>query len=328
MTFHTLSIGGATIDLFLRVPEEHCTETSAFLLPLGEKIEVKQIREACGGGAANTAVGLARLGCRAAFCGMLGSDLWGQFLHGELHKEGVHTESATIVDGETSSFSIVLSRANGERTILSETGTNRHFHRATFDQECVRSADWVYLNHIQSESCTLETDLVDIFTAKGSPPYTWNPGGCQIDVGLTAKENRALVEHATLLLLNQEEALRFTQRTDVLSALSILQKTGAKNICITNGSAGTIATEGKHLYTCPSITVNVTDTTGAGDAFGTGVTWALLQGKGLPDALRAGTLNAASVLQEMGAQRGLLTENAMIQKLLHVPLPLERTFLP
>lgn len=328
MTFRTLSIGGATVDLFLRVPEEHCTKTNAFLLPLGKKIEVKQIQETCGGGAANTAVGLARLGCTAAFCGMLSSDLWGQFLSGELRKEGVCTDNATIIDGETTRFSVILSNSSGERTILHEPGINGQLHRATFNQDSIRSADWIYLNHIPSESCALETDLVEILTARDSPRFTWNPGGCQIDIGLETEAHRTLAQHATLLLFNQEEATRFTKSTDALSALSLLRGTGAQNICITKGNAGVIATEGRYLYTCPSLPVNVTDTTGAGDAFGTGVTWALLQGKDLPSALHAGTLNAANVLQEIGAQRGLLTEKAMIQKLLRTPIHIERTFLP
>ncbi|TSC98729.1 MAG: hypothetical protein Greene101449_862, partial [Candidatus Peregrinibacteria bacterium Greene1014_49] len=53
------------------------------------------------------------------------------------------------------------------------------------------------------------------------------------------------------------------------------------------------------------------DTTGAGDAFTTGVTWALLTGLTLPDALIAGTINSGSVVGAIGAQAGLLTDIEM-----------------
>src|SRR3989338_4129977 len=116
----TLSIGGATYDLFVRTGQDlRCRTdgTCELALPLGEKIRGREVIEAPGGGACNTAVGLRRLGCDAAFAGILGSDQWGERLLGRLHKEGVSTNSATIVQGETSGFSLILSVSTGERVL-------------------------------------------------------------------------------------------------------------------------------------------------------------------------------------------------------------------
>ena len=103
----TLSIGGATFDLFVRTAtpvmlQKNGKGEKILALPLGAKIRVDQVIEACGGGAANTSVGLKRLGCEGHFCGIIGSDQWGERMLGTLQKEGVDVSSATVVEGETS----------------------------------------------------------------------------------------------------------------------------------------------------------------------------------------------------------------------------------
>lgn len=309
----TLSIGGATYDVFVRTGADLIdAKGKALTLPLGGKIRVKDVIEAAGGGAANTAVGLSRLGCDAAFCGVIGSDQWGDRMRESLTRERVDTRSATVVDGETSSFSVILSAGSGERVILYAVGTNAHLGDATFDRDAVRSRDWIYLNHLHEESCEITDDVVDGIAANAGVRLTWNPGGCQIERGIRHTENAALLRHTTLLLVNKEEALAFSGAKSAGDALTALRDAGVKNVCITDGSRGCIATDGATTYRCPVLPdTTVIDTTGAGDAFGSGCTWALLAGRDLPTALRAGTLNAASVVAVIGAQSGLLTHTQM-----------------
>lgn len=306
-----MSIGGATYDLFVRLPHEkiHSDEKSPFFtLPLGEKVRVQSVIETCGGGAGNTSVGLARLGCTASICSVVGADQWGDALRRNFQNEGVALESLTIVEGEMTSFSIILSGSSGERVILYDPGTNEHMHDALFDKASAAEVDWIILNHIHEQACVIEDDLIEILAKKGTR-LTWNPGGCQIDAGMKAKNNAHLLKLTTLLVLNKEEALRFTGEQSADAALQSLLKSGAKNICITDGKRGTAASDGQKLYRCPvSPDAKVIDTTGAGDAFTTGVTWALLTGHTLPEALIAGTINSGSVVGAIGAQAGLLTD--------------------
>lgn len=313
-----MSIGGATYDLFVRIKQDAlCKESgkAMFALPLGEKVHVDAVIETCGGGASNTSVGLARLACEALFEGVIGTDLWGERLLKNLQKEGVNTQYALIVEHEVSSFSIILSASKGERVILYTPGANAHLHKSNFDLEIMRKMDWVYLNHIQESSHDIQEDMVSVL-AQERPHLTWNPGGRQIAAGIAAKINSRLLPFTDLLLLNLEEALQFTHTSTLDDALAILLKSGARQICVTDGRRGVTATDGKKLYRCPcDDSVEVVDTTGAGDAFGTGVTWALLKGLPFPTALKAGTLNAASVVGAFGAQAGLLTETLMQSRL-------------
>lgn len=320
----TLSIGGATFDLFLTTDQSlihTCEGTSAFALPLGSKIRLRDVITTCGGGANNTAVGLARLGCNAAFSGILADDAWGEILLKNLHTEHVDTRFTTVIERETSSFSLILTAQSGERSILYDPGTNRHLHDVTFDRDAVHTMDAIYLNHIHADSCAIEDDLIDILTQNRSLHFTWNPGGTQIEAGMDTPHSSALIARATLLLLNKEEALAFTKNTSVRQALRTLAGAGARMICITDGKNGCTATDGNSLFHCPVLPCTVVDTTGAGDAFGCAATWALLTGKDLPTAMKAGTMNAMCVVGAIGAQSGLLTETQIVSKLQDTVLP-------
>lgn len=319
----TLSIGGATFDLFLSLSSDlahNCHGVQSFAFPLGAKINVNNVIGVCGGGANNTSVGLARLGCNAAFSGVLGDDQWGQEIARNMEREHVDMRYISIIENEPSNFSLILQSKNGERTILSHKSMDRHFHDVTFDREAVANVDAVYLNHIHEDSCEIENDLIDMLVSTPSISLTWNPGGCQIDAGFDAKGNRELLRTTTLILLNKEEALTFTKTENVRAALEVLTHAGVKHVCITDGANGSHATDGKHVYFCPAPSCTVVDTTGAGDAFGVGVTWALLTGKTLPMALKAGTINAVSVVESIGAQHGLLTDTQIETTLANSPL--------
>lgn len=319
----TLSIGGATFDLFVRTDQSiihECNGQEVFSLPLGEKIRINDVIHTAGGGAANTSVGLSRLGCTASFCGVLGDDQWGTALMDTFRSEKVSTALATVVDHETTSFSLILSATNGERVILNHPGTARHLQDATFDREAMKMVDAVFLNHIHKESCMIEDDIIDLFAQHSSVHLSWNPGGCQIELGLQEVHNKALVSHTDVLFLNKEEALAFTGAPTSTDALHILIETGATIVCITDGKNGSIGTDGTTIYHCPIAPGPVVDTTGAGDAFGCGVTWGILSGKDLPTSLRAGTINAMSVVGVIGAQAGLLTETLLLSELDRTPL--------
>jgi len=314
----TMSIGGATFDLFVVADHSviHKDERSrAFTLPLGSKIHIDDVIRTCGGGAHNTSVGLARLGCDASYCGVLGDDPWGEAILQNCQKEGVDTAHVTVVEDEATDFSIILTARSGERVILKHPGTSKHLQDATFAREAAAEVDWLYLNSIQEGACQIEDDIIRILVEIPHARLTWNPGGCQIEMGTDRPGIAALLRQTDLLLLNKEEALTFTREPDVLAAMKHLIARGTKAVCITDGAEGVLATDGTNVYHCLPADCAVVDATGAGDAFGTGATWALLSGKNLPTAVRAGTINAMSVVGSVGAQPGLLDLTTMERRL-------------
>ncbi|MDB4978928.1 MAG: hypothetical protein JWM56_1114 [Candidatus Peribacteria bacterium] len=306
----TLSIGGATFDLFAQ------TKFPMKNLEIGSKIPVKDVIEACGGGAANSSVGLSRLGCQAGFAGIIGSDQWGEKLLKNFQTEHVDTSSATIVDGEITSFSIIISVSGGDRIILYTSGANKHLHDSTFDREHAAGMDWIYLNRLHEDSCEIQDDLILMLCNLNGPGLTWNPGGCQIEQGADHLANRGLLAQTDILLMNKEEALAFGHVASTDEAHRLFHSMGVGISCITDSKNGATAFDGKNIYHCPVLAQNaIVDTTGAGDAFGVGMTWALLNKMDLPNCLRAGTINATSVISSVGAETGLLTDILMRKQL-------------
>ena len=83
---------------------------------------------------------------------------------------------------------------------------------------------------------------------------------------------------------------------------------GARSVVITDGKNGSSAIDEKgKIYSFGVLPANVVQKTGAGDAYTSGFLAAYTQGKDIEGAMRWGAANAASVIQEIGAQKGLLS---------------------
>lgn len=311
----TLSVGGATHDLFGE-PAEPLTSIEP-----GSKIRLRRVTERAGGGAANSSVGLARLGCQAHFAGVVGDDHWGRELIQTLQNEGVNTDSAIVVEGETTGFSMIVNVTSGDRVVFYTPGTNAHLNDATFDRAAMTQADWIYLTSLQETSISIEDDIVRHLLERQGAGLTWNPGGSALARGMQDPVLSALLRQTDILLLNKEEARQFTGEPHVTDALRALSRSGARTVVITDGKEGALSTDGTAVYRCPvPPDARVVDTTGAGDAFGTGMTWARLQGMDLPECLCAGTVNATSVIGAIGAETALLTDTEMRERLRSIPL--------
>jgi len=83
-------------------------------------------------------------------------------------------------------------------------------------------------------------------------------------------------------------------------------KLGPKIVVITDGNNGSYVGDGKLFVRAGVLPVDAYERTGAGDAFGSGALSAIIKGKSFEEALTWGTVNSASVIGYMGAQRGLL----------------------
>ncbi len=320
----TLSIGGTCYDLFVTLGEQTLSgidDGTQFRIPLGSKLRAQGVQGTCGGGAANTAVSFARLGCEASLASVMADDDWGKSVQHALKKEGVDTTHSTVVENEMSAFSLILHGKNRDRIIIASPGVTAHLHDITFDRDALRNADWVYMNSLHQDSCEIQDDILAAFGNAAAPKLSWNPGGAQIEEGLRAQHHKALLANTAVLLLNREEALRFAQAGTVEQAMERCQAAGAQIVCVTDGAGGATAQSAAGTFHCSALPCSAVDTTGAGDAFGSTLTWCIAQDWDLRKSLQASTINAVSVLQQTGAQPGLLTAKALQAALAKNPPP-------
>ena len=86
---------------------------------------------------------------------------------------------------------------------------------------------------------------------------------------------------------------------------------GMKMVVMTDGSRGSYCYDGSDFYKIGIIKAKVLESTGCGDAYASGFLSAIVSKKLIPEAMRWGTINSASVLSKIGSQEGLLTKKQM-----------------
>jgi len=335
------TVGGATFDIFVQADEQSIMTIETpesrhkwLSFPHGAKVSVKAVHETFGGGAANTAITFANMGFDVCFVGMIGEQ-YGEKVFENLRSKGIDCRYATQTNRERTGFSNIINTFDGDRTLLYYAGANRFFTEKELPLEALKHADWIFLSHLAQSKSRIPKALLALLKKHPHIKLVWNPGHEQIEEGV--KEWKPLLKHTEVLFLNKEEASQFTSvpyalagnkqddtekrecydcflppyADDCSAPLKAMVKAGAKIAVVTDGRNGAQAFDGENWYFCPVFSRKRVDTLGAGDAYASGFTSALIQGLALKTALLYGTINAGGVVNEPGAQNGLMTKKAI-----------------
>lgn len=313
-----LTVGGATIDALLQIEKArdviHLNRESKQLeIKSGEKIEVDSCTFSLGGNACNVAVGLSRLGFATGLCAEIGTDVFAQKIINGLRDERVNSSFLIQTPGAASSFAIALN-VESERTLFVEHVSRSHdFNLSNL------STQWMYVTSIGDSWQHAYRYIAQIASHK-KIQVAYSPGTHQLDTYY--EEVNMFFSLTQMLCVNKEEAARIArfyaqkEETDIANLLQILQSLGPKIISITDGARGAYAVDKEgamwHIDQFPQ---TVVERTGAGDAYATGFVAALMEEKTVSDAMRYGSLNAASVIGAIGAQKGLLTKEEMEERI-------------
>jgi sugar/nucleoside kinase (ribokinase family) len=315
MKYDITTIGDAFEDVFVS-PDMNVHSDRALgsgrgiTFEFGEKIPLKSVNYEIGGSACNAAVGFSRLGYNASIVTLLGDDTPMNRILDRLTEEGVDRYNI-IVDGKSQTGFSVIFNINGERTIF--------VYHAVKDYQNLRirrglKSKWYFIAPLGDKTETIEKRMIEDVAENGSL-IAWNPGSLQIEKG--ASHFRHLLNCTSILFLNKEEAVKFVDfpvRPQIEEVIKKLYSYGPKIVVITNGKEGAKAYDGKEFYDISSRPIQVTDSTGAGDAFAIGFLGRLMKEdwkaeipqEAVKEALKWGIENSVSVIQHIGAQKGLL----------------------
>lgn len=351
------TIGSATFDLFMRPQNQEVIRLSTpekreelFCLKYGAKVRVDEIHETFGGGATNTAVAFARQGMDAYPVVCIGRE-YGQPVMDNLRGNKVNTNFVHQNTAEKTSFSVILNIFDGDRTVLAYPGANQLLTEKMIPWKDMEKADWIFLGHLAQKDNAIPKALLKFLKKHPRIKLAWNPGHEQFLLG--TRKWAELLKRTEVLFLNKEEASQFSGKPyemasqkgkpvcklhakkgflppyadDVTEIMMEFFKYGPRHVVITDGRNGAQASDGKYLYFCPVETTKRVDTLGAGDAFASGFTGALILGKSLKESLIYGTLNATSVVSYYGAQQGLLTSAQLAARQKATELCVTRTLI-
>ncbi len=300
--FDIISVGDATLDIFIRVAEASllCSvdKTSCQLcFNYADKIPIERLDRDVAGNAANNAVGSARLGMKTALYSIVGDDETGRSVIQRLKKEKVSTKFIVVDTKNASNYSVVLNY-KGERTILTYSEPRKYVTPA------LDHPAWIYYTAIGKHHDRLEQDIVR-HVKKSGAKLAYNPGTVQLRQGLKHLELTFAV--TTVLFLNKEEAqLLVGVKGTMAGLLRALKETGPQIVVVTDGPRGASVFDGREMYSMEVFPLKVVEMTGAGDSFATAFIAALHHGEDIPTALRWGTANSGSVVGKIGPQAGLL----------------------
>ncbi len=313
-SFEIVTVGNAIIDAFLLIHDTniHCRldeKTGELCVKHGEKILLDNAEFVLGGNACNVSVGLSRLGNKTALCAEIGSDEFSPKIVNGLTAEHVDLSLLQQTPGARSSFAIGIN-FKGDRTLFIEHIKRKHEFK--FD---LVETPWLFLTSLGNE-WHAAYNAVAAYALSHKVQLAFNPGSYQLEAGRSSIEKLLQLSH--ILFVNKQEAQRLleSQEPDISALLSKLQELGPQIIVITDGKNGSFVRDvDGRKYTLPIFAAPIIERTGAGDAFASGFLGATIQGAAISEAMRWGAINAAGVIQKVGAQAGLLTKEQMQREL-------------
>lgn len=317
-----LAIGDPVVDEFIELQDAavHCdidNENCTISMRWGDKIPFKSAVLVAGvGNSANASVSAVRLGLSSALLGIVGKDRYGEEIYEVYKKEGLDTDYLVAQEGIPTNHHYVLSYES-ERTILVKHEAYRYEFRADLPPPKT-----LYLSSLgESVPDAYYDAIADFAEANKDMFFAFQPGTFQMKIGI--EKLRRIYKRSDIFFCNKEEAARILKREDldILGRMKGLMELGPKIVVVTDGRNGAYAYDGKETYVIPMYpdTRAPKERTGAGDAFASTVTVALTLGKPLAEALLWGPINAMSVVQDIGAQRGLLSRETLEKYIADAP---------
>ena len=307
-----VSIGAALQDVYLIDHDDFGTNSRGFFnqIELGTKVDIDKIKFGTGGGATNAATTFARYGHESIFMGCISNDPAGQAIINSLDDEGIDSSYVTYLNRLQTGYSVVLLAPNGERTILTCRGASAHFDALNPDDLDTVYPDWIYVTTFRGDMDSLD----QIFTKAKSlgAKIMFNPGNLELQ---HTRKLLGLLSDVDVLLVNKCEAQKIVEGK-ILTELLAKVKNYVPNVIITDGNQGAIATDGKEVYRAGLYEdVKIKDSTGAGDAFGSGFLAAYADGKSFKDSLLFASANSTSVVQHVGSKDGILGKNTKLHNM-------------
>ncbi|OGC88633.1 hypothetical protein A2419_02190 [Candidatus Adlerbacteria bacterium RIFOXYC1_FULL_48_26] len=325
------AIGDIVTEPFIRLKEArvHCNindESCEICMRWGDKIPYDHFELAAAvGNASNAAVSAARLGIKAALRAYIGEDRYGEDCLDVLKKEGVDISFMVKDPTRPSNYHYVLWYET-ERTILV-----KHEHYDYRLPEIPENTKWIYLSSLADNSLPYHQEIAKWIVVHPDTKLAFQPGTFQMKLGIEALKD--IYARTELFVCNKQESERILgleptdNKKELLDGLHAL---GPKLVVITDDRKGAYARDEQGAYWFAPMYPDARapfERTGAGDAFASTVAAALALGKPFQEALLWGPINAMSVVQEVGAQKGLLSREKLEEYLRSAPAEYKLTSL-
>ncbi len=312
--YDVLGIGNAIFDVLVRTDEKFLADhgmTKGGMALIDEARAASIYRdmgpatEMSGGSAANTIVGIANLGARAAYVGKVKDDQIGGLYSHDIRAAGVAYETKPAASGPATGCSYILVTPDGERTMNTYLGAAQDLTPADIDPAQIEASRIVYLEGYLWDPKSAKEAFVKAATiahrAGRQVALTLSDSFC---VDRYRDEFLELMRKGTvdLVFANESELHSLYQTADFDTALKQLSADTKLGV-VTRSEKGCVVVSHDGVVAVPAFPIKeLVDTTGAGDLFAAGFLFGLVRNAGYENAGRLGALAAAEVIQHIGAR--------------------------
>jgi sugar/nucleoside kinase (ribokinase family) len=310
---HVAGIGNAIVDVLVHADDIllHKLGLAKGVMTLIDAAQAEAIYaqlppgiECSGGSAANTIVGIAALGGRAAYMGKVKDDQLGQVFRHDIRNAGVAFDTKPAANGPSTARCFVLVTPDAQRTMLTYLGACVEFGPEDVDDRVVAQAAVTYLEGYLYDPPQAKQAFLQASTAA-------HQAGKLVSLSLSdpfcVDRHRAafldLVSgHVDILFANEAELCSLYQTESFDDA--IRQVRGHCRIAaVTRGALGSVVATDEDVFVVGADTVEaVVDTTGAGDMYAAGFLFGFTQGRDLATCAMLGGIAAGEIISHFGAR--------------------------
>src|SRR5437868_8872807 len=312
--YDVLGIGNAIFDVLVRTDEKFLSRhgmTKGGMALIDETRAASIYRdmgpatEMSGGSAANTIVGIANLGARAAYVGKVKDDQIGRLYTHDIRAAGVAFETKAAADGPATGCSYILVTDDGERTMNTYLGAAQELMPDDIDAAEIAASSVIYLEgYLWDPKNAKEAFVKAADIAHGADRQVALTLSDSFCVDRYRDEFIDLMRKGTvdLVFANAAELHSLYQTSDFDTALKQLRAETKLGI-VTRSAKGCAVAPHDGVTAVPAFPIQkLVDTTGAGDLFAAGFLFGLVRRAGYKNAGRLGALAAAEVIQHIGAR--------------------------
>ena len=308
-----VGIGNAIVDVVAEADDALLAEEG---LPKGSMTLIDAARadtlrarmgpavEVSGGSAANTMVGVARLGGAAGYVGKVRDDTAGAVFRRDIEAAGVSFATPAATEGAATARCLIFVTRDAQRTMNTHLGACVELGPADIDPDFIASAGLLYMEgYLWDPPAAKEAfrkALGIAHAAGGRVCLSLSDSFC---VDRHRAELRDLVAaHIDVLFANEDEAMALYEVRDFDAALSAASADCAVAAITRSAKGSVVAGEGT-IHTIEAAPIaRLVDTTGAGDLYAAGFLAGLARGFDLARCGRLASLTAGEILGHYGAR--------------------------
>ncbi len=307
-----ITIGSCTLDVIIEIDDLLRFELidkdiikKYAAIEYSRKLNVNNVRFVAGGSGANIAANCSMLGLKSAYIGVIGNDFSADICLKDLNKRGVDLSHLIQTDKDSTALSIILRTQWGkDRSILAYKGANNLLKPSDIKEELfdnIKAFAWTSLT--SEDSCKSIEKAITHTRDNGGTVFA---APSMSIIKNAPKWAKILVSNSDVVSLNLEEAQEFTGEMKKTLMIKDFLEMGVKLISITDGPNGSIISNGKTIINSGVYSAGqVEDTTGAGDAFLSGILISHLNGFSIEKTSKMATAMSFLECKEIGVREGL-----------------------